>query len=181
VVEVGETLLVVKSDPITFAADAIGWYLIQVSTNDLATAGATPRWRLITMLRPEARTTVTLVEHISQDEYRACRAIGVTVIEGHTEITARLARPLLMGTLIGTVDRVRLVTPQGARAGDQVLLTKGVPIEATAVLARAFPARAHQALSAAELRQARVPLRSRDQHAARHAHCAAGGPGDRYA
>jgi hydrogenase expression/formation protein HypE len=158
VVEVGETLLVVKSDPITFASDAIGWYLVQISTNDLATTGATPRWLLITMLLPEARTTVRLVEQISQDVYRACREIGVTVIGGHTEITAKLDRPILVGTLIGTVDRARLVTPQGARAGDQVLLTKGVPIEATALLAREFPGRARQALSAVELRQARAFL-----------------------
>jgi hydrogenase maturation factor len=158
VVEVGASLLVLKSDPITFATDAIGWYLVQVTTNDLATTGAIPRWLLITMLLPEGRTTAKLVTRISQDVYRACRAIGVSVIGGHTEITARLDRPILVGTLIGEVDRARLVTPLGARAGDRVLLTKGVPIEATAILAREFPHRARQALSAAELRQARAFL-----------------------
>jgi len=159
VVEVADTLLVVKTDPITFATDAIGWYVVQVTSNDLATTGATPRWLLVTMLLPEARTTARLVERISQDVYRACRDIGVTVIGGHTEITAKLARPILVGTLIGTVDRARLVTPQGARAGDRILLTKGVPIEATAILAREFPERARHALSATELRRARAFLR----------------------
>ena len=158
VVEVGNTLLVMKSDPITFATDAIGWYLVQVTANDLATTGATPRWLLVTMLLPEARTTATLVEQISEDVYRACREIGVTVIGGHTEITARLDRPILVGTLIGEVARERLVTPQGARAGDRVLLTKGVPIEATAILAREFPKRARQVLSAAEVHQAQAFL-----------------------
>jgi hydrogenase maturation factor len=155
VVEVGDTLLVLKSDPITFAADAIGWYVVQVTANDLATTGATPRWLLITMLLPEGRTTARLAERISQDVYRACREIGVMVIGGHTEITARLDRPILVGTLIGEVQREMLVTPQGARAGDRILLTKGVPIEATAILAREFPERARQALSTAELRRAR--------------------------
>jgi len=157
-VEVADTLLVVKSDPITFATDAIGWYVVQVSTNDLATTGATPRWLLVTMLLPEARTTARLVERISQDVYRACRDIGVTVIGGHTEITAKLDRPILVGTLMGTVDRTRLVTPQGAREGDRILLTKGVPIEAAAILVREFPNRARHALSAAELRRARAFL-----------------------
>ena len=77
VVEVGDTLLVLKSDPITFATDVIGWYVVQVTANDLATTGATPRWLMVTMLLPEARTTAKLVERISQDVYRACREIGV--------------------------------------------------------------------------------------------------------
>jgi hydrogenase maturation factor len=158
VVEVGATLLVMKSDPITFATDAIGWYVVQVTTNDLATTGATPGWLLITMLLPEGHTTAKMVKRISHDIHRACREIGITVIGGHTEITATLDRPILVGTLIGEVDRARLVTPQGARPGDRVLLTKGVPIEATAILAREFPARARQAVNVAELRQARSYL-----------------------
>ncbi len=36
-------LLVAKSDPITFATDAIGYYAVNVCANDLAVTGATPR------------------------------------------------------------------------------------------------------------------------------------------
>jgi hydrogenase maturation factor len=60
-----------------------------------------------------------------------------------------------MGTLIGEVERERLVTPRGAQPGDRLLLTKGVPIEATALLARERPERARLALNEAELEQAR--------------------------
>jgi len=52
VVDMGSTLWVIKSDPITFATDQIGWYLVQVNTNDLATTGAVPRWLTITLLLP---------------------------------------------------------------------------------------------------------------------------------
>ena len=158
VIEAGTSLLVLKSDPITFATDAIGWYVVQVTTNDLATTGATPRWLLTTLLLPEAHTTAKVVKRISQDIYRACQQIGITVIGGHTEITAKLDRPIVVGTLIGEVERDRLVTPQGTRPGDRVLLTKGVPIEATAILAREFPARARTVLSPAELRRAQAFL-----------------------
>ena len=37
-------LLVAKSDPITFATDAIGYYAVNVCANDLAVTGATPRF-----------------------------------------------------------------------------------------------------------------------------------------
>lgn len=138
VVEGRETLLVLKSDPITFASDAIGWYAVQVNANDIATCGAIPRWMLVTLLLPEGKSTPHLVTGIAEDLAKASRAIGVIVVGGHTEITAGLERPIVIGTMIGEVSAERLVTPKGARSGDHLLLTKGVPIEATAILGREF-------------------------------------------
>jgi hydrogenase maturation factor len=43
--------------------------------------------------------------------------------------------------MIGEVSREQLVTPLGAQPGDRLLLTKGIPIEATAVLSRELPNR----------------------------------------
>jgi hydrogenase maturation factor len=154
VVEAGGSLLVYKSDPITFTAESIGWYAVQVNANDIVTTGATPRWFLVTLLLPEERTTAVLVEQIFQQLYDACQEIGVSIVGGHTEITFGLERPLLVGTMIGEVTPDRLVTPRGAVPGDRILLTKGVPIEATAILAREFPDRLRSVLSAAEIEQA---------------------------
>ena len=155
VIDHGETLLVYKSDPITFATDEIGWYAVQVNANDIATTGAIPRWMLATLLLPEGATTEEMVERIGQQIFAACREIGVALVGGHTEITGGLRRPVLVGTLIGEVERGRLVTPRGAQSGDRVLLTKGVPIEATALLAREFPEMLQSVLSEAEIDQAR--------------------------
>ena len=155
VVDLGSTLLVFKSDPITFATDEIGWYAVQVNANDIATTGATPTWFLMTLLLPAKCTTTSLVEQISQQVYEACEEIGVTVIGGHTEISQGLDRPIVVGTLIGEVDREQLITPRGAQPGDRILLTKGVPIEATSILAREFPDRLSGYLSPEEMAQAR--------------------------
>src|SRR5258707_12328083 len=57
VLDLGDRLLVLKSDPITFATADIGWYLGQVNANDLATTGAVPCWLLLTMLRPAGAST----------------------------------------------------------------------------------------------------------------------------
>jgi hydrogenase maturation factor len=155
VVDLGSTLLVFKSDPITFATDEIGWYAVQVNVNDIATTGATPTWFLMTLLLPAGGTSAGLVEQISQQVFDACQVIGVTVIGGHTEITQGLSRPIVVGTLIGEVDREKLITPRGAQPGDRILLTKGVPVEATAILAREFPDRLNGYLSPDEMAQAR--------------------------
>jgi hydrogenase maturation factor len=66
----------------------------------------------------------------------------------------------VVGTLIGEVSQEQLITPRGALPGDRLLLSKGVPIEATALLAREFPERLRQAggLSEVEIKQAQAFL-----------------------
>jgi len=140
VVRLRDTCLIFKSDPITFATDEIGWYAVQVNANDIATTGATPRWFLVTALLPDGKITVEGVDEISQQVFEACRSLEISVIGGHTEITYGLDHPIIAGTMIGEVSCDGLITPKGASPGDQILLTKGVPIEGTAILAREFPA-----------------------------------------
>ncbi|MFO7983370.1 MAG: AIR synthase family protein [Desulfuromonadales bacterium] len=155
VVDAGDNLLVFKSDPITFATDEMGNYLVQINANDIATTGASPRWLLATLLLPENRTTADLVEEILEQIYAACRDLEISLIGGHSEITHGLDRPVIVGSLIGDVSRQHLVTPRGASPGDRILLTKGVPIEATAILAREFPDRLSFRLEPEEMEQAR--------------------------
>jgi hydrogenase maturation factor len=154
VLDLGNTLLVMKAEPITFVTDKIGWYAVQISLNDIATTGATPRWMLTTLLLPEKSTTESLVMEIGRQVFDACADLGISVIGGHTEITFGLDRPILMSTMIGEVAPGHLVTPRGAQPGDRVLLTKGIPIEATAILAREFPERLSRYLSPEEIQQA---------------------------
>ena len=154
VLDLGVTLLVLKSDPITFATDKIGWYAVQVNANDIATTGAQPRWFMTTLLLPEERTTPEMISIINADIHNACQQIDVSIIGGHTEITFGLERPILVGTMIGEVDHQKLITPRGANPGDRILLTKGVPIEATAILAREFPKQLGSHLSPEEIEKA---------------------------
>jgi hydrogenase expression/formation protein HypE len=154
VLDMGPKLLALKTDPITFATEDIGWYAVQVNANDIATTGADPQWMLVTLLLPEQKASASLVERITRQVHDACREIGVTVIGGHTEIAHGLDRPILVGTMLGEVAREDLITPLGATPGDNVLLTKGIPIEATAILSREFPDRLAEALSPEELEEA---------------------------
>jgi hydrogenase maturation factor len=132
----GGRCLVAKSDPITFASDAIGWYAVQVNANDVATTGALPRWFLATLLLPEGRSDAALAETILHEIAGACRELGAELVGGHTEITHGLDRPIVAGTMLGEVTRDELVLPSGARPGDRLLLTKRLAVEATALLAR---------------------------------------------
>ena len=145
VVDLGGVWLVSKADPITFASDRIGWYAIHVNANDLATVGAEPRWFMATLLLPEGSTDAALVTRIMGDLTDAAAGLGVSVIGGHTEITAGLDRPLVAGAMLGTVAPGDLVRPDGLRPGDTVLLTGGMAVEATSIIAREMPGRLRRA------------------------------------
>jgi len=136
VIEFGETCLVAKTDPITFATDEIGFYAIHVNANDLATMGARPRWFLATLLLPEGRTDDSQIEAIFESIHSAAREIDVSFCGGHTEITVGLDRPIVIGQMLGEVGREDLVRSSGLEVGDRLLMTKGLGVEATSLLAR---------------------------------------------
>lgn len=155
VIDLGDRLLALKSDPITFTADQIGWYAVQVNANDIATTGAKPRWMLATLLLPEGKTGPEDVEAIFEQVAHACRELGVSLIGGHTEVTHGFDRAVICGTMIGEVERGKLVSPRGAKPGDRLLLTKGVPVEAVSILAREFGDKLHDFFSEEEIQAAR--------------------------
>ena len=140
VIDFGETCLVAKTDPITFATDEIGWYAVNVNANDVVSMGARPRWFLATLLLPEQGTDEKLVERIHADILDACKALDISLVGGHTEITHGLSRPIVAGQMLGEVRRDRLVSGDGMSPGDRLLLTKGIAVEGTAIIAREGPA-----------------------------------------
>lgn len=124
--------LVAASDPITFTAEEIGWYAVHVNANDVACMGARPRWFLATVLLPEGAEE-SRARAIFEEIGRACAQVGAGLVGGHTEVTPRLERPVVAGTMLGVTDR--WISSSGARPGDALLLTKGAGIEGTAILA----------------------------------------------
>ena len=136
VLDLGDRYLVCKTDPITFAADEIGWYAVQINANDIACSGAAPQFFLATLLLPEAEGNGELAGRIFAQIKSACADLGAVLVGGHTEITYGIDRPIVAGTMLGETAKDRLITAAGARAGDAVLLTKGYPIEAVSIIAR---------------------------------------------
>jgi len=130
-----DRILIAKTDPITFATDHAGWYAVHVNANDVACAGATARWFLASALLPESWGEAD-VDRLFEQIVEACTSLGVSLVGGHTEITGGIDRPLIAGTMLGEVERRRLVRTGGGRPGDALILTRGIAIEGTSVLAR---------------------------------------------
>ncbi len=160
VIDFGETCLVAKTDPITFATDEIGWYLVCVNSNDIAVMGAVPKWLLATILLPENCATEDLASGIMAQIVNACEHFDIALCGGHTEVTHGLDRPIVVGQMLGEVRKEKLILSSGAQEGDDLILTKGLAIEATSIIARERESELAGKYSAAFLARAREHLTS---------------------
>lgn len=134
-VRFGGRVLVAAADPITFTTDRIGRYAVSINANDIAVLGATPRYFLATILLPPG-SAESEAESVFNEIEAACRAIGVTLIGGHTEITSAASRIVVSGCMLGEADESSLIRTSGARVGNALILAGGYAIEGTAILAR---------------------------------------------
>lgn len=160
VVDMGDRCLILKVDPITFVTNDIGWYAVNIAANDIATTGAKPVWMMLSALFPAGKTDEALILRVTDQVAQSCAELGITLANAHTEITHDLDRPILTCSLIGEVAKEKLILPTGAEPGNDILLTKGIPIEGTAILANEFPERLAGKLTDAEIAAARSYTRN---------------------
>ena len=134
VIDFGEEVCVMSTDPITGVATGAGRLAVHVSCIDEAAFGARPIGVQVVLLLPED-TEETLSTQIMDEVEQGCEELGIEVLGGHTEIVSRVTAPLVVITAVGRAAKDRYVTSAGARPGDAVVVTKGVGIEGTAILA----------------------------------------------
>lgn len=143
IIDFGEDVCVISTDPITGATCRLGWLAVHVSCNDIATNGAEPVGVQVALLLPEG-TNDDFIGEIMADLDAACAELGIEVLGGHTEVTSVVREPLVVATAVGRAARDRYVTSSGSRPGDVIYVTKGVGFEGTGILA----ADHHEALAA---------------------------------
>lgn len=153
VIDLGRQYLVLKTDPVTFTADEVGWYAVHVNANDVAVMGCRPAWFQATIVVPTG-TRPSEVTGIVRDIHLTARGLGIAVTGGHTEVSPVVTRPIVVGDMQGVVGRGDLVTSAGARPGDVVAIVGTAGIEGTSILARAFSREAVRLLGVAGQRRA---------------------------
>jgi len=136
IISLSGKFLVAKTDPITFVTEDIGWYVVNVNANDILTRGATPRWFMVTILLPEKKTTEDMVEKIFSQISSACEELNIALVGGHTEVTVGLDRPIVVGCMLGEVYGDRIISTANAKIGDSIVITKGIAVEGTAIIAK---------------------------------------------
>jgi hydrogenase expression/formation protein HypE len=96
--------ILVSSDPITFEADNIGSYLIDVCSNDIYASGGTPKWLIITCLIPINTSFEEIRKNLSKLNKRA-KLHDIDIIGGHTEVTSSVNKIIMSGTIIGVYNK----------------------------------------------------------------------------
>ena len=134
VIDIGDRVLIAKANPITGAEEKIGWLAVHINANDIAARGAEPLWYLSIVLLPEDADEA-LLETIMQEQHDACSELGICIVGGHTEVAPDLGRSLVSGFMLGEAKKDRYITTGGAQIGDHIVLTKGVGLEGTGILA----------------------------------------------
>lgn len=130
-----DEIFVLSTDPITGTAKDIGNLAIQITLNDLASAGAEPVGVLLTVLLPPTVCEQDLCLMMKQAE-AACEKANVQVMGGHTEVTRAVNQPIISVCGVGKTKKGKLVSTAGAKPGMDILVTKWIGIEGTSILAK---------------------------------------------
>lgn len=135
IIDFGEEVCVMSTDPITGATQDIGKLAIHISCNDVASSGAEPIGALLTVLVPPSTTEEDL-KHIMSDAGEASRELNIEIMGGHTEITDAVNRVVISTTVIGKQKKENMIDLSKVSVGDKVLITKYAAIEGTSILAK---------------------------------------------
>ena len=126
--------VVLASDPVTLTKEGIGSSAIIAACNDVACSGATPMGVSTILLLPTSYNEEEL-RALMKDLDAACAQCGVDIISGHTEVTRAVKEPLVVVAAMGTVLKSEIRHSSNVRPGMDIVATKWVGLEGTAILA----------------------------------------------
>lgn len=158
VVDYGDHECVLSTDPITGAVSEIGRLAIHVSCNDIASNGVEPLGILLAVMLPEG-TPIEAVEEIMKQAGETSEKLGVEIIGGHTEITAAVAKPIIVSTAIGKAPKGASQQAKNMSPGDYILMTKKAGIEGTGIIAHDCKDKLGDLLTPAELAEGEALLK----------------------
>jgi hydrogenase maturation factor len=139
-IDVPAGTLVAATDPITLTGSGVGSHSVVINANDVAVMGVRPRWFLAAVLLPDG-SSEREVRGIFASTRAALEAVGATLVGGHTEVTDAVARPVVVGQMLGLAEDGHVVRTGGAEPGDAIVQAGAAPIEGAAVLAAEAPER----------------------------------------
>ncbi|SHJ81947.1 AIR synthase family protein [Tepidibacter formicigenes] len=133
IVDFGENVCVMSTDPITGTAEEIGKLAVHITCNDIASSGVAPIGIMLTIMAPEG-TKEEDIRKIMKDASKEADKLNVDIIGGHTEITNAVNRIVISSTGIGKQLKKDILYKDIPKSGDFIILTKGAGIEGTGII-----------------------------------------------
>lgn len=128
-------ILVMSTDPITGTVKDMGSQAVHITANDLAVSGAEPLGIMLTLLLPDT-VEEPQIRAMMQEVESTCEKLGMEVLGGHTEITNVVRQPLISVTGVGKLRQDQMPDLSRVRPGQDLVVTKWIGLEATAILAK---------------------------------------------
>lgn len=127
--------MVLAVNPITRTRSRIGISGVYEALNNVVCSGAKPLGVMVSLLVPTQMKEPQLRDLMKQVD-EACGKAGAEVLGGHTEVTRLVKEPLITVTGIGKVQKGRRIPSDGVRPGMDIVASKWIGLEGTAILAR---------------------------------------------
>ncbi|MFP4626208.1 MAG: AIR synthase family protein [Natronomonas sp.] len=141
--DVGDSRIVVATDPLSILPalgfERAGRFAIGFVLADVAVSGVRPSHLSISFSLPTEMTDEEF-KRLWGGIHEECRDLGISVVTGHTARYAECDYPWVGGaTAFAVGDPNAVIRPDGARPGDDLLVTNGPAVEATGLLTTLFP------------------------------------------
>lgn len=137
IIDFGNEVCVLTTDPITAAEEKIGHIGVHICCNDIASAGVRPLGVMVTILAP-LNAALEDIGKVMEEVNEACCELQIDVLGGHTEITSAVNRMVLSITAIGKGKKEQVVTTGGAKIGDDIIVTGFAGLEGTGILSKSY-------------------------------------------
>nr|WP_207729707.1 AIR synthase family protein [Clostridium cibarium] len=144
-----------STDPITGATENVGKLAVHINCNDIASSGGTPIAILVTILAPITSSLQEINKIMSEISEESAK-LGLEIIGGHTEVTSAVNKIVVSVTAIGRSEKNNIVKTAGATIGDDIIVTKDIALEGTAILANDYEERCKKILSSDEFEEAKL-------------------------
>ncbi|MEA4888293.1 MAG: AIR synthase family protein [Clostridiaceae bacterium] len=133
-VRFGDGQVILSCDPITGAAADIGYLAVHISCNDIAACGIRPSVLMLVIIAPP-QCTPDEIRLVADQASAAAKALNVSIVGGHTEISDAVTRFVITTTALGFTYGGGIIQANGGQAGDYLLMTKTAGLEGTAIFA----------------------------------------------
>ncbi len=120
--------------PMGLCIEDLGYYCVMKAANSLIAQGITPDHVTLCILLPEEAEEKS-IKIIVNDAICAARELGIMYAGGHTETTQAVNRPVVVATASGYNSSISSVYENKPVAGQDIVVSKHIALEGTAMLA----------------------------------------------
>lgn len=157
IVDYGDNVCVLSTDPITGATNEVGKLAVHISCNDIASEGLEPLGIMLAIMVPEG-TTESEIDGIMKQAGEEAEKLKVEIIGGHTEITNAVNKTIIVSTAIGKAPKEKYENRDEVKSGDAIVLTKLAGLEGTGIIAYDNESILEKVLTPAEVSNAKRML-----------------------